>query len=285
MERGGFERLIQSLAPAESPIVAEAVSPPPERTPAPGQRTAAPPLPMTPASPAAAVAEPAIAEEPTTGGSAAIGPAAVAAAVAPSPPGPSGQAPPIDLNPAHLKISAAEQELMKKLFPFVPSPRAAKRMVNVYRLLRATVGRDDWRRFLGAGGDGDFRAVLLLLALLTGYPSEGTDILRDLVEAPPGGASCWRSWTRSAASASSMRTNRARSSRRGPAGSRATRSSPAGSRWRAARRSPRTAPARKACTRPSSPVERHETCVARWGALVSSPKALSSTSAWRRGCG
>ena len=66
---------------------------------------------------------------------------------------------------------------MKKLFPFVPSPRAAKRLVNVYRLLRATVGRDEWSTFLGAGGDGDFRAVLLLLALLTGYPSEGTDIL------------------------------------------------------------------------------------------------------------
>jgi len=76
---------------------------------------------------------------------------------------------------------------MKKLFPFVPSPRAAKRLVNVYRLLRATVGRDEWNRFLGADGDGDFRAVLLLLALLTGYPSEGTDILRDLVEDPPGG--------------------------------------------------------------------------------------------------
>ena len=76
---------------------------------------------------------------------------------------------------------------MKKLFPFVPSPRAAKRLVNVYRLLRATVGRDEWSTFLGAGGDGDFRAVLLLLALLTGYPSEGTDILRDLVEDPPGG--------------------------------------------------------------------------------------------------
>jgi hypothetical protein len=49
------------------------------------------------------------------------------------------------------------------------------------------VGRDEWKKFLGTDGDGDFRAVLLLLAVLTGYPSEGTDILRDLVEDPPGG--------------------------------------------------------------------------------------------------
>jgi hypothetical protein len=92
---------------------------------------------------------------------------------------------PIDLNPAHLRISTHEQALMKQVFPLIPSPRAAKRFVNVYRLLRATVEREDWSGFLSDDGEGDYRAVVLLLAILIGYPSEGTEILRDLVENPP----------------------------------------------------------------------------------------------------
>jgi hypothetical protein len=191
MERGGFERLIQDLAPAEAPVVASAVRLPSERAPAAGP-SAAPSSPTTvPALPAALVTAPTATNAPTASNSAATRPdagaASAAASASSSVPAASGQAPPIDLNPAHLKITAAEQELMKRLFPFVPSPRAAKRLVNVYRLLRATVGPDEWSKFLGADGNGDFRAVLLLLALLTGYPSEGTDILRDLVEEAPSG--------------------------------------------------------------------------------------------------
>jgi hypothetical protein len=187
MESGGFERLIQSLAPAEPPGGAEAGSRPAEQR-APAARPD--PAPRPPSSAAAPADAGPKAKDPAAPRPAAVtAPATEAAASTPpaGPPAASGEDAPIDLNPAHLKITAAEQELMKKLFPFIPSPRAAKRLVNVYRLLRATVGRDEWSTFLGGDGDGDFRAVLLLLALLTGYPSEGTDILRDLVEDPPGG--------------------------------------------------------------------------------------------------
>ncbi len=198
MDPAGFERLIQNLAPAERSPAADQQSRPPDRVPAGGGSVAALP-PAIVASPPDATGQAPMgaqtaAAQSIAAGTAAQRPADIAAPLTggdtstPLAAAASSQAPPIDLNPAHLRISPAEQELMKKLFPFVPSPRAAKRLVNVYRLLRATVGRDEWSTFLGAHGDGDFRAVLLLLALLTGYPSEGTDILRDLVEDPPSGS-------------------------------------------------------------------------------------------------
>jgi len=74
---------------------------------------------------------------------------------------------------------------MKKLFPFIPSPRAAKRFVNVYRLLRASVDDHKLQAFIGDANGGQHRAMLLLLAILIGYPAEATEILRDLLERKP----------------------------------------------------------------------------------------------------
>lgn len=199
MERDGFDRLIEDLAPAvgetwpasntgfESstsriPLVdaARATAVGPASHPAANSAASLPEgRPVTPQGDAQARIRAPFA---MGGGSTGKGEAA------PALEGPSGATDdeaPIDLNPAHLKISADEQALMKEVFPFIPSPRAAKRFVNVYRLLRATVDREDWSRFLGADGTGDHRAVILLLAMLIGYPSEGTEILRDLVENPP----------------------------------------------------------------------------------------------------
>lgn len=88
----------------------------------------------------------------------------------------------IDTNPQHLEITAWEREFMVKLFPLIPSPRAAKRFVNIYRLIKASVEADNLQAFIGDATQGQYRPVLLLLAILTGYPSEATDILRDLVE-------------------------------------------------------------------------------------------------------
>ena len=87
-----------------------------------------------------------------------------------------------DLNPGHLKIEEWERTVMKKLFRFIPSPRAAKRFVNVYRLLRASVDNHKLEAFKGDKNGGQHRAMLLLLAILIGYPAEATEILRDLLE-------------------------------------------------------------------------------------------------------
>ena len=71
---------------------------------------------------------------------------------------------------------------MKELYPLIPSPRASKRFVNVYRLLRASVEPNREHEFIGDEKWGGHRPVLLLLAILSGYPNEATEILQALVK-------------------------------------------------------------------------------------------------------
>ena len=83
--------------------------------------------------------------------------------------------------PEHLHIEDWERNCMKELFWLIPSPRASKRFVNIYRLLRATVPEEKRGAFVGDATQGQYRAALLLLAILTGYPAESADILRELL--------------------------------------------------------------------------------------------------------
>ena len=78
----------------------------------------------------------------------------------------------VDLQPSDLVISREEKELMKALGSFIETPRSAKRLTNVYRLFRVIEGED---RLLRSNG---FEPVLLLLALLIGFPRQGGDLLR-----------------------------------------------------------------------------------------------------------
>ena len=93
----------------------------------------------------------------------------------------------IDPNPPYLDITGAERRFMYTTYRLIPTPRAAKRYVNVYRLLRASLP-DDKRATLEDEALGGFRRVLLMLAILTGSPQEGTVILRELVERMPEGS-------------------------------------------------------------------------------------------------
>ena len=86
----------------------------------------------------------------------------------------------IDLNPGYLVIEDWERKVMKKLYCFIPSPRAAKRFVNIYRLLRASIDDHILQTFIGDENGGQHRCVLLLLAMLIGYPAETIEILRVL---------------------------------------------------------------------------------------------------------
>ena len=74
---------------------------------------------------------------------------------------------------------------MTKLYSLIPSPRAAKRFVNVYRLIRASIDEDKQSAFVGNTQRGQYQAVLLLLAMVSGYPVEATSILSDLLEQKP----------------------------------------------------------------------------------------------------
>lgn len=92
-------------------------------------------------------------------------------------------APAADANPAALQLRDWEREFMAKLHPLIMSPRSAKRFINIYRLMRVSITNErDLAAFVGNKRGGQHRAALLLLAILTGYPAEATDILRDLLE-------------------------------------------------------------------------------------------------------
>jgi hypothetical protein len=88
----------------------------------------------------------------------------------------------IPMDSESLRLENWERECMKKLDELIPSPRAAKRFVNVYRLLRSTVANDQRSGFIGGADSGLHRPVMLLLAILTGYPAEATEILRAIIE-------------------------------------------------------------------------------------------------------
>ena len=93
-----------------------------------------------------------------------------------------------DLDPAWLEISDDERQYMEELDELIKTPRAAKRFVNVYRLLKASTGIDQ------TTDPAAYRGVLTLLAVLTGYPSEATDVLLALIDGQPTGD--WQTFVR-----------------------------------------------------------------------------------------
>jgi hypothetical protein len=103
---------------------------------------------------------------------------------APAAPRPTLAETPVDVVPPHLVIEPWEQSFMKQFHELIATPRAVKRFVNVYRLLKARVPDDRAAAFRGDVGGGEHRAAIFLLALLIGFPSEATDLMRDLTEQP-----------------------------------------------------------------------------------------------------
>ncbi|MGH9280530.1 MAG: P-loop NTPase fold protein, partial [Acidimicrobiales bacterium] len=165
MTPAGFSALIDSVAsPAARPT-------PPE--PAPATTTVPPDEPSPTAPPVAA--------SPTA-----------TSTVPPDTPSPNATPPPpprpaIERDPGFLRLESFELDCIKRLYPLVPSPRAAKRLVNVYRLIRAGIDEGQREEFVGDETRGSHRAVLLLLAVVSSYPVEGGELLRDLIMDEPSG--------------------------------------------------------------------------------------------------
>ena len=77
----------------------------------------------------------------------------------------------IDLTPDELGFA-------QRLGTLVETPRAAKRLLNIYRLVRATQAIGTGTRFLGADRSaGEFYAVQTLLAVAAGFPAETDQLL------------------------------------------------------------------------------------------------------------
>lgn len=97
-------------------------------------------------------------------------------------PSAGGSAPPPDA--ARREVQEWERKYLTALYPLIPTPRAAKRFLNVYRLIRGGLDLAELRHVAGSEA-GQFRVVLLLLAMLTGYPAEATVVLRGLTREEP----------------------------------------------------------------------------------------------------
>jgi len=89
---------------------------------------------------------------------------------------------PVEMQPGFLHISDDERTFMGWLHPLVQTPRAAKRFVNVYRILKASVEPDRRSKLVDPA---EHRAVLTLLAMLTSHPTETTALLQALVDERP----------------------------------------------------------------------------------------------------
>ncbi|MFN2564616.1 MAG: P-loop NTPase fold protein [Gemmatimonadaceae bacterium] len=214
MDEGGFKRLIDDLTTSKESrrVHVEAGRSAPAVTNGAGEVRSVPPTtaggPSTgePARGGAPAPTPVPASVQQTGGPQAGSGRAPEAPAAPTPPPPAQQPPepaggatppvtvtlpgsrvpraPVDPNPDFLDVTTSEREFMHRMHRLIPTPRAAKRYVNVYRLLRATLP-DEQRTTLEDEAAGRCRCVLLMLAILTGFPQEGTVILRELVQRKP----------------------------------------------------------------------------------------------------
>jgi hypothetical protein len=78
----------------------------------------------------------------------------------------------LDLEPEGLLVTTEEVRFMSKLGPVIRTPRAAKRLANIYRLVRASLTADQLDDLLGRDGERPgYRAVELMLAIAIGSPS------------------------------------------------------------------------------------------------------------------
>jgi hypothetical protein len=85
----------------------------------------------------------------------------------------AGMPPPeFDLTPGDLVITRDELDFMRRLAPLFATPRAAKRLVNIYRLLRVSAGAERLERRKA------YEYALVLLSLTIAFPALAGDVFR-----------------------------------------------------------------------------------------------------------
>ena len=80
-----------------------------------------------------------------------------------------------------MELHSHEKIFIASLFEFIPTPRLANRFINIYRLLRvrANLLNEDMLTFLNRE-TGEYRSVLLLLAINIGHPRHAPTFFNDL---------------------------------------------------------------------------------------------------------
>ncbi|WP_328324404.1 TIR domain-containing protein [Kribbella sp. NBC_00382] len=91
--------------------------------------------------------------------------------------------------PESLSITKPEQDLLGKVNDLVPTPRAAKRLVNIYRMLRVSVPDSEIQAFLPqedpeVKGGNEYQAAILLLSILIGRPAAAQNLFKELTISP-----------------------------------------------------------------------------------------------------
>ena len=67
-------------------------------------------------------------------------------------------------------LRQCEVDFIPLLRPLLPTPRAAKKLVDIYRLIRIGIRDDQPPEFVGAESSRPYQAVLVLLAITVGTP-------------------------------------------------------------------------------------------------------------------
>ena len=86
---------------------------------------------------------------------------------------------PIDPNPQRLNVTDDEKAALSSLGAMISTPRSAKRLVNIYRLIKARLPDDEVERFVEQG---NYEIVAVLLGCLVGFPSESRALFADIRE-------------------------------------------------------------------------------------------------------
>ncbi|HEX7836412.1 MAG TPA: P-loop NTPase fold protein [Kofleriaceae bacterium] len=109
----------------------------------------------------------------------AAGSAAPAAPSVPASPGRQGREAEarVDLTPRSLRIEPAELAHLKQLNDLIASPRAAKRFINLYRMIRAMLDDEALDRLITGG----YRITQVCLAVVIGSPALGAELFEAIL--------------------------------------------------------------------------------------------------------
>jgi hypothetical protein len=182
MDAGGYGRLVASLAGQPAP----GSSGTPDAG-ARGARDARDPDPSGAGAPPGP--PPAGVSEPPAPAAAAPGEAVPEPSAAPAPAEPVAEVPahavvgpgplaPVSANPPQLQITQAEVDALARMAPLIATPRAAKRLVNLYRLVRAGLPDREIDAFVT---EARFRPLTIVLAAQVGFAAVSSRLLAQLV--------------------------------------------------------------------------------------------------------
>jgi hypothetical protein len=86
-----------------------------------------------------------------------------------------------------MKLTTEENVFMSQLGDLLPTPRAAKKLVNLYRLVRMGAESEGRSVFSNTSSErpGEYQAVQFLLALLVGHPDQARMLFQSILKANP----------------------------------------------------------------------------------------------------